>query len=670
MSAVFLKILNMSITASWLILAVVLARLFLRKAPKWIACLLWALVAVRLLCPVSFESAFSLIPSSETIPPDIAIVQKPAIHSGIALVNQAVNPIIAGFSTPAPAESVNPLQAVVPVVSIIWIAGVMAMLAYALFSYLKLRKTVSASMPLRDRIVACDDIKAPFILGVFRPRIYVPSSMSGQTLDYVISHELVHIKCRDHWWKPLGYLLLAVYWFNPLCWIAYILLCRDIEMACDEKVIRGMDKKNVAAYSQALLDCSFPRRRIAACPLAFGEVGVKQRVKGILNYKKPAFWIILLALIVCIALAVCLMTNPFSNRRVTFTAVIREITADTMLVRPAEGSDELRSSDSFSVPMQLMAASPEPEVGDTVEIEYNGEILEIYPAKLGKIYAIRVIGKTPASTTTTPGKDPSATATNQGDVPFSIPFKTKIAYANYTTDERIFTESLNPDSWPINSIPPLPIYKFETKAELEQFKTTFKDVLTSNAGYGEVPSFNEATANYDDSFFADHTLLLAYVSANSGSFRYELQDIILNGTGICMEVVRVNNPEVYTFDMAGWFVLAEVLDSDIENCTIFIAWLYSKYGTFSYKEEKSALNMQDPGVKTEGFVNTNAVEACDPLERAKLEMPVDYKSVQMFYDDSEDIWKVHFFDSYTTAGGGATVYLDGKGITQLIVYGE
>ena len=139
--------------------------------------------------------------------------------------------------------------------------------------------------------------------------------------------------------------------------MAYILLWRDIEMACDEKVIRGMDKKNVAAYSQALLDCSFPRRRIAACPLAFGEVGVKQRVKGILNYKKPAFWIILLALIVCIALAVCLMTNPFSNRRVTFTAVIREITADTMLVRPAEGSDELRSSDSFSVPMQLMAAS-------------------------------------------------------------------------------------------------------------------------------------------------------------------------------------------------------------------------------------------------------------------------------------------------------------------------
>jgi Antirepressor regulating drug resistance, predicted signal transduction N-terminal membrane component len=314
MSAVFLKILNMSITASWLILAVVLVRLLLKKAPKWIPCLLWGLVAIRLICPFSFGSIFSLIPSSETIPTNITVQQEPAINSGITAVNDIINPVIAESFTPVPTDSVNPLQIIIPVAAIVWISGIVIMLAYALFSYIKLKKTVSVCMPVSKRILSCDEVKAPFILGVFKPVIYVPSSMSGETLDLVIRHEIAHLQRHDHWWKPLGYLLLAVYWFNPLCWIAYILLSRDIEMACDEKVIRDMDKDEMAAYSQALLDCSFPRRRIAACPLAFGEVGVKERVKGVLNYKKPAFWIILIAVIACIVLAVCLMTDPFSTK--------------------------------------------------------------------------------------------------------------------------------------------------------------------------------------------------------------------------------------------------------------------------------------------------------------------------------------------------------------------
>lgn len=314
MSTVFLKILNMSITASWLILAVVLVRLLLKKAPKWIPCLLWGLVAIRLVCPFSFGSIFSLIPSSETIPTNITVQQEPAINSGITIVNDVINPVIAESFTPAPTDSVNPLQIIIPVAAIVWVSGIVIMLAYALISYIKLKKTVSVCVPVGERILSCDEVKAPFILGVFKPIIYVPSSMSGETLDLVIRHETAHLQRHDHWWKPLGYLLLAVYWFNPLCWIAYILLSRDIEMACDEKVIRDMDKDEMAAYSQALLDCSFPRRRIAACPLAFGEVGVKERVKGVLNYKKPAFWIILIAVIACIVLAVCLMTDPFSTK--------------------------------------------------------------------------------------------------------------------------------------------------------------------------------------------------------------------------------------------------------------------------------------------------------------------------------------------------------------------
>ena len=314
MSAVFLKILNMSITAGWLILAVVLARLLLKRAPRWIFCLLWGLVAIRLICPVSLESVFSLIPSSETVPANIALQHAPAIRSGIDFVNEAVNPIIAESFTPSPVDSANPLQLVIPAAAIVWIVGLVSMLAYALISCLRLRKTVSVCVPVGERIFACDEVPSPFILGVFRPRVYVPSSMNGQTLAQVIRHEQAHLQRHDHWWKPLGFLLLAVHWFNPLCWLAYILLCRDIEMACDEKVVRDMDKDDMAAYSQALLDCSFPRKRIAACPLAFGEVGVKERVKGVLNYKKPAFWIILIAMIACIVLAVCLMTDPFSNK--------------------------------------------------------------------------------------------------------------------------------------------------------------------------------------------------------------------------------------------------------------------------------------------------------------------------------------------------------------------
>ena len=333
MSKVFLKLLNLSITASWLILAVVIIRPLLKKTPKWINCALWALVALRLVCPFSFESALSLIPSSETIPYDIAMQNTPTIDTGISGVNQVINPMIANNFTPDPLTSANPLQILIPVVSVLWLVGMAALLLYALISYLRLKKSVGASIAIKDNIMACDDVKSPFILGIMKPVIYVPSSMTGETLDCVINHETAHIKRHDHWWKPLGYLLLTVYWFNPLCWLAYVLLCRDIEMACDEKVIRDMDRNEKAAYSQALLNCNFPRKRIAACPLAFGEVGVKERVKSVLNYKKPAFWIIIVAVIACVAVAVCFLTNP---KRDSFEVTI---------VVPAHGQNQFYYSE-------------------------------------------------------------------------------------------------------------------------------------------------------------------------------------------------------------------------------------------------------------------------------------------------------------------------------------
>lgn len=312
-SSVFIEFLNMSITASWLILAVILIRFVFRNAPKFIRCILWGLVGVRLICPISFESIFSLIPSSETVPPDFIYSPAPSINSGIDAVNSTVNPVInrtvASVSSYTADLTDYPARLITSAVSVLWIVGIAAMLVYGIVSYLRIRRRVSVSVCMKDNIYLCDDISTPFILGMFRPRIYLPSDI-GENAGYVVAHEKSHLKRRDHWWKPLGFIVLSVYWFNPLVWAAYILLCRDIELACDERVIKEMDAENKKAYSEALLSCSIPRRMIMACPLAFGEVGVKDRIKSVLSYKKPAFWVITVAVIACIVAALCFMTNP------------------------------------------------------------------------------------------------------------------------------------------------------------------------------------------------------------------------------------------------------------------------------------------------------------------------------------------------------------------------
>ena len=295
MTNLFLKIVNMGIAAGWLILVVLALRPVLQKAPRWIHVLLWGLVGVRLICPFSIESALSLIPSTETIRPEIMTAAKPSIESGIPAVNQVLNPVIEHTFTPNPSASANPLQIWLPILAAFWCAGVILLLFYGAVSYLRLLRTIRTAVLLRDNIYQSEHIASPFILGVIRPRIYSPFSLTEETLQPVLLHERAHLQRRDHWWKPLGFLLLAVYWFHPLAWLSYILLCRDIELACDEKVIRDLDREERADYSQALLSLS-THRRIAACPLAFGETGVKKRVKSVLSYKRPAFWMIAAAI--------------------------------------------------------------------------------------------------------------------------------------------------------------------------------------------------------------------------------------------------------------------------------------------------------------------------------------------------------------------------------------
>lgn len=739
MDAVFLKILNMSITASWLILAVIFARTLLNKAPRWIVCLLWGLVAIRLVCPFSFESVFSLIPSSETIPADIATQHSPAIDSGITIVNETINPMIAESFTPAIEDSANPLQIYIPIISVIWLAGVAVMLGYALISYLKLKKEVSANIAISENVFACDEVKAPFILGVFRPQIYVPSSMQGESLKYVLRHENAHLKRYDHLWKPLGYLLLSVYWFNPLCWIAYILLCRDIEMACDEKVIADMKKEEVASYSQALLDCSFSRKKITACPLAFGEVGVKERVKSILNYKRPTFWIMMAAIVVCVILAVCLMSDPFSNRSLSeklgismdmavaqhnrsshsedhfvatdydvlliqrsgkktsvYTWVLyEEYSFDSKDVKLESGSHiptaitfatSNNSSDSSTYDLieywqprdgsyyaeDIKAKFPwyirrkaldiavsnaqhenclraareyygvntmngEPDlsflnyenaislIADVTDVqtiyyppagkEENGLIVPGYVDGNSLARYLDLVSwkqsNTPNKDLPSPGsiqfvirddyritiyKDAKMAIVKFGyDARFyktqnneyekavemfyteakenTLSAKTQVAYANYTADGWIFAQCLNPYSLAISSARHLPVYRFKTTDDLAKFKESVSDTLTLDQRHDEIASFNEVTLEYDDAFFEDHTVILAYVTANSGSYRFEIQEIEVNGSELCLNVIQTNHPEVVTSDMAGWFVIAELANTDLSGITEYDAKL-------------------------------------------------------------------------------------------------
>lgn len=329
MSEVFLKLLNMSISAGFLVLAVCVLRFLLKKAPKWAVCILWAIVGLRLIVPFGVTSSLSLIPSAETVRAGAVPDSPPVIDSGFAFVNSAVNPVISGFyegksaaeapvseTPPGTSSSVGvshtPARGADPVLiaAIVWASGACAMLVYMLVSRLRLEKRTSARLETEKGVFVCDALPSPFILGVFRPRIFLPSGLSEADRAHVLGHERAHIKRGDHIWKPLGFMLLSLHWFNPLMWLAYALLCRDIELACDEKVISRMDNDARAAYSETILCCSKRSRLITACPLAFGETAPKQRVRKVLDYKKPAFWLIILAVLAAIVCAVCFLTNP------------------------------------------------------------------------------------------------------------------------------------------------------------------------------------------------------------------------------------------------------------------------------------------------------------------------------------------------------------------------
>ena len=300
---VFGAIVKNSIWANWLILAVILLRLLFKKAPKRVICILWAVVAVRLLLPFSIESPVSLIPQT-------AVSLQEAVDTTLIHVETVptVNTDVAAL--PETAASVSTPKSGAPVLPAVWGTGVVAMLGYLLFSYLRMRHLVREAVWEKGNIWVCDAVTSPFILGLLRPRIYLPSGLSESNRAYVLAHEETHLRCKDHWWKPFAFCLLALYWFDPLAWAAYFLTCRDIEFACDERVVSKYGMPQKKAYASALLECSGSRKLVLVCPVAFGENAVVQRIRMVLNYKKPGFWIVFASLILIFAAAIGFLTVP------------------------------------------------------------------------------------------------------------------------------------------------------------------------------------------------------------------------------------------------------------------------------------------------------------------------------------------------------------------------
>lgn len=324
----FLTLVNRGLSAGWLVLAVVAARFLLKKAPRWAVCALWGLVALRLLCPFSPESPLSLIPDAQPVSPEAVWNTVPAVEMAPDATEAPVSPVLEAVLPDGLPVSPTPAQEIVAAASILWCAGLAGMVLYTLVSYRRLSRRVKGAVRIDGNLYQGAAIPTPFVLGVLRPRIYLPNTLSREDMPYVIAHERAHIRRRDSLWKALGFGLLCIYWFQPLLWLGYALFCRDMELACDEKVASALSPSHRANYSQALLNCSAGRRFLAACPVAFGEVGVKERVKRVLSFRRPTLRAVLAAVLICAVIAVCFLTNPVTPEPPKVTVAQMSITAE------------------------------------------------------------------------------------------------------------------------------------------------------------------------------------------------------------------------------------------------------------------------------------------------------------------------------------------------------
>lgn len=638
MSEFFLNIVNMSISASWIVLAVLLLRLLLKKAPKWINGILWGIVGLRLIMPFSFESIFSLIPSSETISkaPDSP---RPHFESGVTIIDNQVNDYLGEHYYEGVTRPTGHFADITTILAIVWIVGIVLLLAYTIISYSRVKNKIGTAVLLRDNIYQSENVVSPFVLGIIKPKIYLPFNMNVQDIEHVIAHEQAHINRKDHWWKPLGFLILTLHWFNPLMWLGYVLLCRDIELACDEKVIKELNTEQKADYSQALLTCSVNRRMIAACPIAFGEVGVKSRVKSVLNYKKPTFWIVMTAIVASVVVAVCFLTNPrttidddlsvFLDMQIKEHHYSEEHTDDNFIAIHYKALGVDKSLKETTVYMWVLYHEYSYENGE-IKLESGAhiptvitakrtgshghyELVEYWEPRDGSYYAEDIKEKFPLRLLSkaldsqryideqldfcdNAAKDYFSSSSNVGGADSSNvqTFESTVSYANWAEASEIYFESLNKEKMAISSVRHLPIYRFDTLNDLEQFKQTFGDTFTMDGSWDEVPSFNNATAKYDSAFFEDNSLMLIYVSANNSTHRFKVHSIGYDEKSFCVHIAETTNAEGVDTAMAGWFVTVAVSDELIMNCTEFDADLNNGIELLNETDSQDQTAIHDP----------------------------------------------------------------------------
>lgn len=332
MTELFLSFVNRSITAGWMILPVLCLRWCLRNfRSKNLICVLWGLVGLR------------LIPSVQTIPTDIIYAPAPAIDTGLSTLNQIVNPTLSSSFSPDPVSSANPLQILLALAALVWVIGITLFVLYALTSLYRLRHRLAEAVPVGENVWICDHIATPFLLGLMHPRIYLPSLLDPQTAASVIAHEHAHLIRRDPIWKTVAFVLLTFYWFHPLVWVAYILFCRDMELACDACATRDFSPSERKSYAEALLACSLPHAGRSFCPLAFGEIGVKSRIRALLQDKNPSHLLVVVSTSVIVILAICFLTDPAQPQSPIWPkALPDEVISDAILTHyNAHSTDDL-----------------------------------------------------------------------------------------------------------------------------------------------------------------------------------------------------------------------------------------------------------------------------------------------------------------------------------------
>ena len=496
LDTLFLYVLDMTLKGSLVILAVLLVRLCLRKAPKIFSYALWGVVLLRLLCPFSIQLPVSVLPEMESVPQTYRFESDPITFTDASnAVSQVIGEAYAGslntqqiyVDVPSSLGGSRPMAATLWEICLmagqyLWLAGVGVMLLRTLVHYIFLRKRLIGAVQLKDNIYLVDNIDSPFVMGLFKPRIYLPSTLRERETLYILAHERHHIRRADHIVKLFAFLALSLHWFNPLVWAAYLLACKDMEMSCDEAVLKKLGPDIRADYAASLLSFATGRRVAAFTPLAFGEGDTKSRIQNLAKWKKPVAWIGTICVLVCIITAVCLLTDPTPR-------------ADNVVDTPTHG---------------------EPQTGGTAVRES---------------------------------------------------FDIVTAYAGYTDDSAFYLAAENSDTFHQSSVLHLPIYRIDTKEQLDTFLDAHGSLFDLDQGYDDVPSINGALERFDEAFFSQNTLALVYVTASSGSYRYDVSSIYCTSDSFCVHVERTNSPQVHTDDMAGWFLMIGVPDTMLSGVT-------------------------------------------------------------------------------------------------------